>query len=381
MQPIKNKLDSDFIPIGIVISVLLLIAVWRINIAIELPLSVDEAYYVAWSKSLDWGYWTKPPLIAWGIAGARSLCGETVICIRSTSLIAYPMTSLLLLLLAWRMGESLKSACALAILFATIPLTTFYGIAATTDAFLILMWTLSLLFLWLALEGKNWAWVLLGIAVGFGMLAKYTMVVFVVSAILILLHPHWRKHWKSSGPYLSAFTAFITFSPNVIWNIKHDMPTFQHTADISHGSNHYGLHWESLGKFLLEQLVIGNPILVIAFLFFAFRILRTTIPLKSWFGLAACLPILLVICGQALLARAHANWAATAYIGISILSVSYLWANHKLMIALACCINLVFSSVLYHYQSLIAEPFHLKGTISADPYWALRNWPGITDQI
>lgn len=360
---------------------LVLIAIWRIYIAANLPLSVDEAYYVAWSKSPDWGYWTKPPLISWGIGLARFFCGESAVCVRSTTLIAFPLTSCIMLLLAWRMGQSLKSACLLGLLFATIPLSSFYGIAATTDAFLLLMWALSMLCLWLALEGKYWAWPVLGLAFGLGLLAKYTMVVFGLSALLILLHPQWRAHWRTSGPYLALVVALLVFSPNVYWNISHQMPTFQHTADISQGSNQYGLHWDTLGAFLGEQVLVGNPILVIAFLFAAFQFLKTPRNQQAWFSLSASLPILLVICTQALLSRAHANWAAPAYLGVSLLALSYLRDRGRKLIALAFLFNLVFASVLYHYQALVAKPMDLKGTQSSDPFWAVRNWPVLNDLI
>ena len=33
----------------------------------ELNLHGDEAQYWSWSQELDWGYFTKPPLIAWAI--------------------------------------------------------------------------------------------------------------------------------------------------------------------------------------------------------------------------------------------------------------------------------------------------------------------------
>jgi len=360
---------------------LVLIALWRIYIAANLPLSVDEAYYVAWSKSPDWGYWTKPPLIAWGIGLARFFCGESAICVRSTTLIAFPLTSCIMLVLAWRMGQSLKLACILGLLFATIPLSSFYGIAATTDAFLLLMWASSMLCLWLALEGKYWAWPVLGLVFGLGLLAKYTMVVFGASALLILLHPQWRSHWRTSGPYLALLVAMLVFSPNVYWNISHQMPTFQHTADISQGSNQYGLHWDTLGTFLAEQVLIGNPILVIAFLFAAFQFLKIPRNQQAWFSLSASLPILLVICFQALISRAHANWAAPAYLGVALLALSHLRDHAPKLIGLAFLFNLVFASILYHYQALVAKPMDLKGTQSSDPFWAVRNWPVLNDLI
>ena len=42
-----------------------------------LELGVDEAQYWLWSKTLDFGYFTKPPLIAWIIGASHWLFGHT----------------------------------------------------------------------------------------------------------------------------------------------------------------------------------------------------------------------------------------------------------------------------------------------------------------
>jgi hypothetical protein len=53
--------------IALTVCCLIALAIWRFFVASALPFSIDEAYYVAWSKTPDWGYWTKPPFIAWAI--------------------------------------------------------------------------------------------------------------------------------------------------------------------------------------------------------------------------------------------------------------------------------------------------------------------------
>ena len=35
----------------------------------------DEAQYWSWSRSFDWGYFTKPPMVAWVIAAKASQPG------------------------------------------------------------------------------------------------------------------------------------------------------------------------------------------------------------------------------------------------------------------------------------------------------------------
>src|SRR5262245_11654533 len=41
-----------------------------------LGLSPDEAHYWHWSRNLDWGYYSKGPLVAWMIRGGCELFGD-----------------------------------------------------------------------------------------------------------------------------------------------------------------------------------------------------------------------------------------------------------------------------------------------------------------
>lgn len=64
-----------------------------------LNLYVDEAQYWYWAQHLAWGYYSKPPVIAAIIAGTTSVCGDSEFCIRSGSLLFYPLSTVLLFLL------------------------------------------------------------------------------------------------------------------------------------------------------------------------------------------------------------------------------------------------------------------------------------------
>src|SRR5439155_13673881 len=55
----------------------------------------DEAQYWTWSRELAFGYFSKPPLLAWAIAAAERLCGSSEACIRAPAPIFYFGTSLL----------------------------------------------------------------------------------------------------------------------------------------------------------------------------------------------------------------------------------------------------------------------------------------------
>src|SRR3982075_562752 len=55
----------------------------------------DEAQYWAWSREPAFGYFSKPPLLAWTITLAERVCGGSETCIRAPAPLFYFGTSLL----------------------------------------------------------------------------------------------------------------------------------------------------------------------------------------------------------------------------------------------------------------------------------------------
>ncbi len=62
--------------------------------ASPLELYPDEAQYWYWSTDLAAGYYSKPPMIAWLIAGATAVCGDGEACIRTPSPLLYGLAAL-----------------------------------------------------------------------------------------------------------------------------------------------------------------------------------------------------------------------------------------------------------------------------------------------
>ena len=74
---------------------LALTAVRLIGLAFsDVDLFFDESQYWAWSRELAFGYFSKPPLLAWMIAGADAICGSGEACIRAPAPILYLGTGL-----------------------------------------------------------------------------------------------------------------------------------------------------------------------------------------------------------------------------------------------------------------------------------------------
>ena len=157
----------------------------------------DEAQYWSWSRELDFGYFSKPPLIAWIIRGTTELCGNSEACIRSFPPVFYAIASWFVFLT----GRALYGARAgfwAAIVFDTLPVTAFLAAAVTTDVPLLLFWSIAL-YLWTKLiERKSMAWaVALGLTIGIGLLAKYAMIYFPLG---MACHAIFSAEARSSAP-------------------------------------------------------------------------------------------------------------------------------------------------------------------------------------
>src|SRR5436190_8287489 len=66
----------------------------------------DEAQYWAWSREPAFGYFSKPPLLAWTIALAEHICGSSEACIRAPAPIFYFGTSLLVYAVARQLYDA-----------------------------------------------------------------------------------------------------------------------------------------------------------------------------------------------------------------------------------------------------------------------------------
>src|SRR5688500_9583488 len=67
----------------------------------------DEAQYWSWSLEPAFGYYSKPPLIAWIIGAATAVCGTSEFCIRLPAPLFHTATALVIYAIGWRLyGQS-----------------------------------------------------------------------------------------------------------------------------------------------------------------------------------------------------------------------------------------------------------------------------------
>ncbi len=340
-----------------------------------LNLYVDEAQYWYWAQALDWGYYSKPPVIAALIAATTSLFGDSELAIKSGALLVYPLTTLVLYALARRLFDA-RIAFWTGLSFFTLPGVAFSSLIISTDVPLFLCWTCALYALHRAVteQGLLW-WLLLGIACGIGLLTKYTMGIFAVSTLLWFAStPSLRKQFTQPGPYLTAAAAALIFAPNLWWNHTHGWPTFQHTADISNLETGPALHWDELQEFLSGQAAIMGPVLFIALVVLIARVRHWWHNDTGRFLAFFTLPFLMLISAQALLGRANANWAAMTYAAGTLWVVSWLvQANRRGVLIAGLVVNLVAMVVAYHYHAL-AHATGRELTRKTDHYKRVQGW-------
>lgn len=288
-----------------------------------ITLFVDEAYYWDWSRTPAFGYYSKPPVIAWLIAASTALFGDGVLGVKLLTMALYPLTGWVLYRLGCELFDEAAGRWA-AVLFLCAPMTGLLGMFVTTDAPLLLCWALAALSLWRALTrpGLGW-WCATGAAVGIGLLSKYTMAAFVPGALLVwwFVPPRGGRSHRVAGPLLAAAIATALFAPNLLWNLEAGWPTLRHTAEITVASGARG-GIAALLEFTAGQALMLGPIAFGLWLAASMRARAQPNPgdeeqrgAANAFVAAMTWPLLLIGAVQAWRAHANLNWAAPAWLG------------------------------------------------------------------
>jgi hypothetical protein len=290
----------------------------------QTELFFDEAQYWAWSREPAFGYYSKPPLIAFVIGASTALCGGSEFCIRLPSPMIHTATAVLVYLAAARLyDERTGFWCGLG--FATLPGVSFAAGVISTDTPLLFFWAAAFYCFIALLEKRSLlAAIGLGLAIGFGLLAKYAMAYFLLcAAVYALFSPAARLLLKDIRLYAALALVAIIIAPNIAWNIHNQFATFSHTADNAKLSGKL-FNPGAMLEFLGAQFGVFGPILFLVLIFIAWRATRVKLQEADRMLLCFSLPVLLLITGQAFLSRAHANWAAAAYVAGVIIVIAWL---------------------------------------------------------
>lgn len=327
MQPATTPDKSNYALYTAIALGLILLARIAALLASPMELYADEAQYWRWGRSLDWGYYSKPPMIAWLIHLVTSLLGNTEWAVRLPAPFLHTFAAVFLYFTG-RDIYSPRIGFFASLLYVLMPAVALSSTVLSTDGVLMPFWALGLWMLWRLRENKG-GWVSvagLGLAIGAGFLSKYAMLYFLIGMVLSAsIDPPTRKallSWKG----LAAFgLGAAIFAPHMAWNAANQFKTISHTVDNANLGGPL-FHPEHALEFLGDQLGVFGPLSLIALLagLFLMRSADKRLKARDRWLLSFTLPVLGIILFQAVLSRAHANWAVTAYPAASILVAAWL---------------------------------------------------------
>ena len=228
-------------------------------------------------------------------------------------------------------------------------------------------------------QSTGW-WLLTGLGLGCALLSKYTAVAFALSAALYLMTQPRRRELRSPGPYLALAIALLIVTPNLLWNADHGFVSILHVGDNAHWSGDL-FNPGRLAEFVVAQFAVFGPLPFACLLVMTVRWRRIAhnhaLNLLLWF----VAPLLVVICIQALVSKAYANWAAPIYVAASVAVVIWLLDLGKnRWIAATVIVHVALGLALACYEPVV-RGLDLAVPARFDLLKRVRGWPEVGRQL
>ncbi len=340
----------------------------------------DEAQYWLWSLHPAFGYYSKPPVVAWLIAATTWLAGtDNELAVRMGAPLLHFGTAMMVYAIAQRLYD-LRTAFWSSVVYATLPGVWVSAVIMSTDAPLLFCWAVALYAFVRAREpgGARWWW-LVGVAAGVGLLSKYAMAYWMMSALLYLaIYRDERRHLPRFGAAM--LLALVVYAPNFVWNWQNGFASYHHTEANAALSGPL-FHPANFLAFFGSQFGVFGPVLFAGLLVCAGLGRRTWgAPREAMLAFFA-LPTLAMMLVVSFLSRAEPNWSAPTYLSATVLVVAFLlavaprfliWGSVALHVALA--VIAAEARPLAHVAG-----YDLPGKL--DPLHRLRGWRALGTDV
>jgi 4-amino-4-deoxy-L-arabinose transferase-like glycosyltransferase len=375
------------------VALILAVAALRVGFLLcetSLSLATDEAHYWDWSRHLDYCYYSKGPLVAWLIRASCWLWGaDTMPAVRFPAVLCNALTLFGVYLLVVRIFRDARFAFLSLLAAQTLPFLHVGGLLMTIDAPYVCAWTWAVLLAHVILfpgvevrktRSHLGLWILLGMVVALGVLAKHNMALFVPTlGLFLLVSPVHRRELMQPGFWLMALTgAVLGGGPILWWNFQHDWVTFLHVGTQAGMQETTGSpRWLGPLEFLAMQ---AGLLLGFWFLLMVLGLVRSfvqwrqgTVDPSLLFLSILTLPIFLICLVFSFKVRIEPNWPITGYITGLILAAWMLrerWPQRLWRrTALGFCLAGLLLSILVHASSWL-YPIHLR----CAPEVSVRKW-------
>ncbi|WP_367890171.1 glycosyltransferase family 39 protein [Rhodobacter calidifons] len=270
---------------------------------------------------------------------STELFGQSVAAVRLPAVFMHAATAAVIFACA-RQLVPLSVAALAALLYLVAPAVALGSALMTTDTPLLLAASLALLAQLTAGKARALgqrapgAAVVLGLALGLGLLAKHAMLFWLLGATFAaLVAPAFRL--ARTDLLVAVGTMAAVIAPHLLWLARHGFVTFRHIEAITEG---HGLSLLRPMQFLAEQFLVAGPI--------TFAALLVALRDRSTPGLAAlALTPLLIVLAQGVKGPVLANWAVLYLVPGSILAAQVL-ERRRWLAGLSLALGLAVSIAL-----------------------------------
>jgi len=337
----------------------------------SIDLSPDEAQYWNWSRHLGISYYTKGPLIAYLLRMTTAVFGDNVLGVRSLALITSTISYLAVLYFTKKVFDT-KTAFLTVLIGEFLPISNAGAIISHVDAPLLLLWTFSFIYAY-KMENKNTvSWIFLGVLIGLGFLAKYSMYLFVFSLIIYLLFTKKGRIIISNRFIFMLLAIIIVSMPVFIWSFEHSFANFFHLFHLTKIGEGRWLSFSSLGDYIGGQAGALSPVFFIVYIISMFFCLKKKLYYLFFFSF----PIFLLFLIVSIHTSVYANWPGCAYVAGTIATAFYLKNKKKLLIL---CMVVAFLFDFFAYGNNLLYIF-LKNP-KQNPANRLKGWSELACEV
>jgi hypothetical protein len=363
-----------------------------------IDLSGDEAHYWDWSRRLDISYYSKGPMVAWLIRASCAVFGDNMPAVRLPALLLAVGSSILTYWLTLRLFQSDRIALGAVLLNHLVPMFVAGSVLMTIDPPFFFFWGLATCFAVKAIfDEKKWAWMAMGLAIGLGFWAKFTMFFWLAGLLLFVFLDRDSRRWlRSPWPWIATFIALLFAAPTLIWIHQHNYVTFRHIVKDTGEGGKAGFNAMNFAEFIGGQIGAVGPTMaaiLIGAILFALRRRRESSPESraTNYLLIMGLPLIAVIAILSFFTKAQVNWPAPSYFPLLILAAYFLstrmhdyiaWRRWRGVFWITVVFGILCTPIAHNTQSLYGPAKNFGRMIGRnkisprqwDPTFRLRGW-------
>ncbi len=224
-----------------------------------LPMTGDEAYFLAWGREPDWGFYDHPPMVGWWLAVLDAISSHTLV-LRLPALLVPPALAFGAVLAVRRYDEALAWLAGSLVLLAPINV---WNVAITTDVPLMFFSGLAVFaYVRARRTGAMLDFALCGLALGGALLSKYFAGLL---AVAIFAHSVWRPdRTKLAGLGVVVLACLPAAAIQVWWNAANCWPNLM--FNIVNRHDNAGLSWTTPVLFVVSAIYAMSPPVALALL-------------------------------------------------------------------------------------------------------------------